>query len=84
MCRSHDGECVEGSVHRIDVDLQLCVCRNCGQGWVRDVDAWTRMEESFRRLAAANMKLDVAINSLKTSLESLNSALTKTAKRSGV
>lgn len=84
MCRSYHGKCVEGDIYRLDPDLEFCICRNCDQGWVRDVDAWTKLEESFERLNKQNKRLDAAINSLKASLGNMNSVLAKAAKDSGL
>lgn len=70
-CESRVGVCVPGDIHRVDADLELCVCAECGQGWIRDVDAWTKVKESFERLDAANQRLDDAINSLKASLQKI-------------
>lgn len=49
-CRANHGECVPANVHRLDSDLELCVCRACGQGWVRDVDIWVKLDETMQRL----------------------------------
>lgn len=74
-CKTRRGNCLEGEVHRIDSDLELCVCKRCGQGWMRDVDAWTKLEESMTRLTKANQNLVASLDVLKASYQKLASSL---------
>lgn len=67
--------CVPGRVHRLDPDLELCVCKECGNGWIRDVDPWQKLQESFERLNQTLNRLAASTKSLEKSLTKLNDAL---------
>ena len=67
-CSSSHGDCVPKHVHRLDPDLELCVCQACGHGWVRDIDVWDKLNELMKRIKASN-------NRLQKSLERLNKSL---------
>lgn len=69
------GECTPGRVHRLDRDLELCVCEHCGQGWVRDVDPWTKLEELLVKLAESTKKMESSSKKLAESLQGLSDAL---------
>lgn len=43
-------ECEPSRVYSLDSELELCVCKHCGQGWVRDVDPWARFSETIDRI----------------------------------
>lgn len=68
-------KCVAGDVHRVDPDLEICVCTHCGQGWIRHVDAWTKLEESMEKLKIANAALTATLDSLKKSFQNLSDAM---------
>lgn len=67
--------CKPGRVHRLDLDLELCVCSRCGNGWIRDVDPWTKVQEAFARLNQTLSKLSAASKSLESAVDRLNQAL---------
>jgi hypothetical protein len=74
MCDSKR-ECVPGKVHRLDPDLELCVCGTCGKGWVRDRTAFDKLAEAIEKFNHQNAQLRAAADKLKDSLEKLNDVL---------
>jgi hypothetical protein len=70
-CRSTYGDCVPKDVHRLDPDLELCVCQACGQGWMRDVDVWQKLDELSERLKISTERLQKCMDNLGKSLQAL-------------
>jgi hypothetical protein len=70
-CRSTHGDCVPKDVHRLDPDLELCVCQACGKGWMRDVDIWQKLDELSERLKISTGRLEKSIDKLGQSLKAL-------------
>ena len=58
-------------VHRLDLDLKLCVCRGCGASWIRDTNAFDRLEESLARMALATTAMVASVDALKISCQKL-------------
>ncbi len=77
VCRM-TGECKAGNVHSLDADLELCVCTRCGQGWIRDVDPWRKVERSLERLKHTLDKLQASSKALEKSCMKLNDVLKST------
>jgi hypothetical protein len=74
MCDANR-ECVPGRVHRLDADLEICVCERCGNGWMRDVSAFDKLNEAIERFNQRTNQLASATKKLMTSLERLNDSL---------
>lgn len=70
-CRSSHGDCVPKDVHRLDPDLELCVCQACGQGWMRDVDVWQKLDELSERLKISTDRLQKCMDGLGKALLAL-------------
>lgn len=70
-CRATYGDCIPCEVHRLDPDLELCVCKSCGNGWVRDVDVWQKLDELTERMKNSNKKLQKSAQKLRKSLHAL-------------
>lgn len=69
--------CVPGRVHRLDEDLEFCVCKACGNGWIRELSAFDKLNEALQRFNFQSQKLVAATKRLQSSLQSLNDALSK-------
>lgn len=82
ICFRHTKTCDPGDVHRFDPDLELCVCKHCGQGWVRDVDVWKKLEESIDKLyAATTARLNTAAIAARQSFQRMNDILEEAMKK---
>jgi len=68
---------VDVTVHRVDPDLEFVVCSHCNSGWIRDVSAWTRLDESMTRLNVRIDALGVHIKKIVDSTNELAAALLK-------
>lgn len=84
ICEAWSGrarECEPDAIHRLDRDLELCVCKRCGQGWIREVNAWTKVMEAAERLSASMQTLDAVAMTMLQSLQTLADVLKKTNGR---
>lgn len=72
-CRKHPAQAclADDNTRRLDSDLELCICKNCGQAWIRDVDVWVRLKDSFEALEAANVRLQQSILAMQNSFNKL-------------
>lgn len=65
------------AAHRLDADLEMCVCVKCGQAWVQDLSSFTRLEDALARLRLAMSNLTAAQVKMAESFQRIADSLSK-------